>query len=284
MTWNQHPLACSDGIGYLRLAERRNRSAASARWPASDFRIWVNRRETRAARFSSQSTLEEFRPKLRCSRCGNKSNNGRELGRLDRMYNRYRIEMEFDELWHAARSQSDMTKRASPTMEVFPDKPGPVIRNNAYDQRELMNPTGACPRRRRLRLGRVVSFPPPSSSPGHYPCQPSPSASFGCWPSRCRFRWLAAKSLLALQAISQYLAETPHLQSLHRHPVPSSSRRRRNFTPAEHPRQMLSGGSGIILESGGDYFSESGARSFRNQGRIASEFASYPTTSYPSWA
>ena len=61
------------------------------------------------------------------------------------MYNRYRIEVEFDELWHAARPHSAMTKRASPTMEVFPDKPGPVIRNNAYDQRELVNLTGGMP-------------------------------------------------------------------------------------------------------------------------------------------
>ncbi|RVN46028.1 hypothetical protein CN108_34525, partial [Sinorhizobium meliloti] len=29
------------------------------------------------------------------------------------------------------------------------------------------------------------------------------------------------------EAISQYLADTPHLQSLRRHPVPSSSRRRK---------------------------------------------------------
>jgi hypothetical protein len=39
--------------------------------------------------------------------------------------NRYRIEVEFDELWHAAHPHSDMTNRANPITEVFPDKRGP---------------------------------------------------------------------------------------------------------------------------------------------------------------
>jgi putative SOS response-associated peptidase YedK len=55
------------------------------------------------------------------------------------MCNRYRIEVEFDELWHAVHPHSDMTNRANPTTEVFPDKPGPVIRNNADGERELIN-------------------------------------------------------------------------------------------------------------------------------------------------
>lgn len=38
------------------------------------------------------------------------------------MCNRYRIEVEFDELWHAARPHRDMTNRANPRTEVFPDK------------------------------------------------------------------------------------------------------------------------------------------------------------------
>lgn len=61
------------------------------------------------------------------------------------MCNRYRIEVEFDELWHAARPQSDMTNRANPTIEVFPDKPGPVIRNSADGERELVNLTWGMP-------------------------------------------------------------------------------------------------------------------------------------------
>lgn len=61
------------------------------------------------------------------------------------MCNRYRIEVEFDELWHTARPHSDMTNRANPTTEVFPDKPGPVIRNNADGERELINLTWGMP-------------------------------------------------------------------------------------------------------------------------------------------
>jgi hypothetical protein len=41
----------------------------------------------------------------------------------EKMCNRYRIEVEFDELWHAVHLHSDMTNRANPTTEVFPDKP-----------------------------------------------------------------------------------------------------------------------------------------------------------------
>lgn len=40
------------------------------------------------------------------------------------MCNRYRIEIEFDGLWHAARPHRGMTNLANPTTEVFPDKPG----------------------------------------------------------------------------------------------------------------------------------------------------------------
>lgn len=61
------------------------------------------------------------------------------------MCNRYRIEVEFDELWHAVHPHSDMTNRANPTTEVFPDKPGPVIRNNANGERELVNITWGMP-------------------------------------------------------------------------------------------------------------------------------------------
>ncbi|MDW9906048.1 SOS response-associated peptidase [Sinorhizobium meliloti] len=61
------------------------------------------------------------------------------------MCNRYRIEVEFDELWHAARPHSDMTNRANPTTEVFPDKPGLVVRNSADGERELVNLTWGMP-------------------------------------------------------------------------------------------------------------------------------------------
>ncbi|MDX0442483.1 SOS response-associated peptidase [Sinorhizobium medicae] len=55
------------------------------------------------------------------------------------MCNRYRIEVQFDELWRVARPHRDMTNRANPTTEVFPDKPGPVIRNSRDGERELIN-------------------------------------------------------------------------------------------------------------------------------------------------
>ena len=61
------------------------------------------------------------------------------------MCNRYRIEVQFDELWQAARPHRDMTNRADPTTEVFPDKLGPVIRNSADGERELVNLTWGMP-------------------------------------------------------------------------------------------------------------------------------------------
>ncbi|RVK85563.1 hypothetical protein CN150_35140 [Sinorhizobium meliloti] len=64
------------------------------------------------------------------------------------------------------------------------------------------------------------------------------------------------KSLL--EAISQYLADTQHLQSLRRHPVPSSSPSKEEISPQQNTNQMPRQGGGIISESGG---------------RIASEFA-----------
>ncbi|WP_248446367.1 hypothetical protein [Sinorhizobium meliloti] len=64
-------------------ADLSEEQVLGARVAACDFRKWVNRWEI-AARFGSQSTLDELRPKLRCSRCGNKRNNGWRLGRIDR--------------------------------------------------------------------------------------------------------------------------------------------------------------------------------------------------------
>ncbi|PND22845.1 hypothetical protein CN934_03295 [Ensifer sp. MMN_5] len=75
--------AYPDGIGHLRLADLGEDQILGARCAACDFRNWVNRWEI-ASRFGSQSTLDELRSKLRCSRCGNKSNNGWRLGRIDR--------------------------------------------------------------------------------------------------------------------------------------------------------------------------------------------------------
>lgn len=45
----------------------------------------------------------------------------------------------------SARPHSDMTNRANPTTEVFPDKPGLVIRYNADGERELVNLTWGMP-------------------------------------------------------------------------------------------------------------------------------------------
>ncbi|MGN7754054.1 hypothetical protein [Sinorhizobium sp. 22678] len=59
------------------------------------------------------------------------------LGRIDR-----------DSEWvdvQSARPHSDMTNRANPTTEVFPDKPGPVIRYNADGERELVNLASGMP-------------------------------------------------------------------------------------------------------------------------------------------
>ncbi|MQV98892.1 hypothetical protein GHK46_16645 [Sinorhizobium medicae] len=77
-----------------------------------------------------------------------------------------------------------------------------------------------------------------------------------------------------LGPISQYLADTPHLQSLRRHPVPPHHHRRKELhtgrTPTPHPfrrgRHHLGTRGRLILGTGGrDHF---GIR-----GRIASEFA-----------
>ncbi|WEX91742.1 hypothetical protein PZN02_006055 (plasmid) [Sinorhizobium garamanticum] len=38
-----------------------------------------------------------------------------------------------------------MTNRANSTTEVFPDKPGPLIRNTVGGERELVNPTWVMP-------------------------------------------------------------------------------------------------------------------------------------------
>lgn len=201
------------------------------------------------------------------------------------MYNRYRIEMEFDELWHAARSQSDMTKRASPTMEVFPDKPGPVIRNNAYDQRELMNPTGGMPS-------------PPTVTPGT--CSVVSAAIVVARPlslpafAERLFRLLAVKVPIPM-ACGQVLARTPSDISVSRGDAasPVSPQASRSFlvtskeklhtsrTPTPDAFRWERHHLGI---RGRLFLGIGGRDHFGIRGRIASEFASYPTTSYPSWA
>lgn len=70
------------------------------------------------------------------------------------MCNRYRIEVEFDELWRVARPHRDMTNRANPTTEVFPDKPGSVIRNSRDGERELVNLTWGMPSTPTITSGR----------------------------------------------------------------------------------------------------------------------------------
>ncbi|MDX0432009.1 hypothetical protein GOL30_24980 [Sinorhizobium medicae] len=60
------------------------------------------------------------------------------------------------------------------------------------------------------------------------------------------------------EAISQYLADTPHLQSLRKHPVPSSSRRRKKLHTSRTPTP--------------DAF-RWGRHHLGIRGRIASEFA-----------
>ncbi len=85
------------------------------------------------------------------------------------------------------------------------------------------------------------------------------------WPSPCSKRYLNISRTRRISSLSAGIPFLPrHVEG-------------RNFTPAEHPRQMLSDGGGIISESGGDYFSELGGRDhFGIRGRIASEFALTP--------
>nr|WP_234943711.1 PhzF family phenazine biosynthesis protein [Sinorhizobium meliloti] len=81
-----------------------------------------------------------------------------------------------------------------------------------------------------------------------------------------------AKSLF--EAISQYLADTPHLQSLRRHPVPSSSRRRKKLHTSRTPTPDAFRWGRHHLGIRGRLFLGIGGRDhFGIRGRIASEFA-----------
>lgn len=88
-------------------------------------------------------------------------------------------------------------------------------------------------------------------------------------PNRNRFM---AQSLLG--PISQYLADTPHLQSLRRHPVPSPSpltegtSHRQNTHATPHPK-----GAASSRNKGATNSRNWGRDHFGIRGRIASEFA-----------
>ncbi|MDX0190427.1 hypothetical protein GOC18_24625 [Sinorhizobium meliloti] len=78
------------------------------------------------------------------------------------------------------------------------------------------------------------------------------------------------------EAISQYLADTPHLQSLRRHPVPSSSRRRKKLHTSRTPTPDAFRWGRHHLGIRGRLFLGIGGRDhFGIRGRIASEFAAY---------
>lgn len=79
----RHSIDPDRGIGHLRLADLDEEQILGARCAACDYRNWVNRWEI-ARRFGSDRTLDELRPMLRCTRCGNRGNNGWRLGRIDR--------------------------------------------------------------------------------------------------------------------------------------------------------------------------------------------------------
>ncbi|RVJ66558.1 hypothetical protein CN167_32660 [Sinorhizobium medicae] len=80
------------------------------------------------------------------------------------------------------------------------------------------------------------------------------------------------------EAISQYLADTPHLQSLRRHPVPSSSRRRKKLHTSRTPTPDAFRWGRHHLGIRGRLFLGIGGRDhFGIRGRIASEFASRRT-------
>ncbi|MDX0141277.1 hypothetical protein GOC46_31320 [Sinorhizobium meliloti] len=79
------------------------------------------------------------------------------------------------------------------------------------------------------------------------------------------------------EAISQYLADTPHLQSLRRHPVPSSSRRRKKLHTSRTPTPDAFRWGRHHLGIRGRLFLGIGGRDhFGIRGRIASEFANDP--------
>ncbi|MDX0267977.1 hypothetical protein GOC13_09300 [Sinorhizobium meliloti] len=84
------------------------------------------------------------------------------------------------------------------------------------------------------------------------------------------------------EAISQYLADTPHLQSLRRHPVPSSSRRRKKLHTSRTPTPDAFRWGRHHLGIRGRLFLGIGGRDhFGIRGRIASEFAHVASSAMP---
>lgn len=61
------------------------------------------------------------------------------------MCNKYTIEVIFDELWRRSKATRDITNRASPSQEAYPDKVAPVIRNTSDGEREIANLTWGMP-------------------------------------------------------------------------------------------------------------------------------------------
>lgn len=70
-------------IGHLRLADLGQDKILGARCAACDHNNWVNRWEI-ARKWGGDTTLDQLRSLLCCSRCDNKGNNGWRLGRIDR--------------------------------------------------------------------------------------------------------------------------------------------------------------------------------------------------------
>jgi hypothetical protein len=86
---------------------------------------------------------------------------------------------------------------------------------------------------------------------------------------------LVPKSLL--KPISQYLADMPHLHSLRRHRVPSSSTSGEETSHLQATLERCLKGAASCRNEGATISRNQGATSFRNRGRIAPEFALCPT-------
>lgn len=75
--------AYPDGIGHLRLADLGEEQILGARCSKCDHNQWVDRWGL-AGKYGHEITLDELRPMLRCTRCGNTAGNGFRVGRIDR--------------------------------------------------------------------------------------------------------------------------------------------------------------------------------------------------------
>lgn len=61
------------------------------------------------------------------------------------MCNKYTIEVLFDELWRRSKATRDITNRANPSQEAYPDRVAPVVRNTPDGEREIANLTWGMP-------------------------------------------------------------------------------------------------------------------------------------------